>query len=80
MGHSVKGLLVERRAEYGGSFSGMFGFGVWLREVGVVLFEHLVLVAVAELGRERIGLEAAFAIWAVFFGAFTECFVREGCY
>jgi hypothetical protein len=38
----------------------VFGFRVRLGKVGVVFLEHIVLVAVAELGGEVVGLRAAF--------------------
>jgi hypothetical protein len=42
-------------------FAGVFGLSVWLGEAGVVVLQHLILVAVTELARERTVLRAAFA-------------------
>jgi hypothetical protein len=58
----------------------VFGFSVRFREVGVIVLEHFVLIAVAQLAAERAVLGAASALGVrsvVFYCAFAQSFVRS---
>jgi hypothetical protein len=60
-------------------FAGVFGFGVWLWEVGVGVLQHLVLVTVAKLTGEGAVLGAALVVGigsVVFHCTFADGFVR----
>jgi hypothetical protein len=71
--------LLLRLSEVLDLSAGVFGLGVWFWEVGVGVFQHFVLVAVAELAGEGAVLGAALVVGVgsvVFHCTFADGFVR----
>jgi hypothetical protein len=57
----------------------MFSLGIWFREIGIVVLQHLILIAVAQLAAEGAVLGAALAgaRRVIFHCALAQSFVRS---